>query len=198
MNYTFNPTLPKYGVSLEAPSINDIANVSCYKYADIEYVLSVCDNAYVKYVLNKIPIFNKHKRVLIDIKVHDLSTGDYACIPGWHLDGSINPYNLPKKPETFTLFVTGVAALTEFLAKPISFEIDESLDFAARSNLYSRKIPKCHPVTSIPSVTFATYDDSYYHRGKASSGNERRLLIRTTETDIIAPKNSIYTPYRHS
>lgn len=198
MNYTFNPTLPKYGASLEAPSFDDIANVTCYKYADIEYVLGVCDNDYVKYVLSKIPIFNKHKRVLIDIKVHNLVVGDYTCVPGWHLDGSINPNKLPKKPETFTLFVTGSAALTEFLAQEFIVDIDESLDFAARSNFYSGKIPSSHPITVIPSCTFSTYDDSYYHRGKASSGRERRLLIRTTETDIINPKNSIYTPYHHS
>jgi hypothetical protein len=193
----FNQTLPAIGKALVPPTNVDLDNVSCFKYADYDYVMSACQNDYVRYVLGHIPILGKHTRVLIDVKVHDLDITNVACIPGWHLDGSINPHKLPKQPEIFTLFVTGQHALTEFLAKPFIMDVDPNLPFDQRSNLCARKIPKDHPVWSMPSCQFGTYGDSYFHRGKPSTGKERRLLVRTTETDIIQPKNHIYTPYTH-
>lgn len=194
----FNPNLPLIGACLVPPNDADLSCIDCFKYADYDYVRSVCQNDYVRYVLDHIPIFGKHKRVLIDVKVHELEVGNVACVPGWHLDGSINPKKLPKQPETFSLFVTGQHALTEFLGAPITMDIDPKLDFAMKSNMCATRIPNNHPVWTMPSCQFGTYDDRYFHRGKVVTGNECRLLVRTTETDIIEPKNRVYIPYTHS
>ena len=196
-DHVFNPGLPQLGAALRAPRQTELEDVRCFKYADFEYAYANCENDYVRYVLDQIPIFGKHERVLVDIKVHDLEPGEIPCVPGWHLDGSINPKNLPKKPETLTLFVTGGTALTEFLAMPITLPVGDEWSFASMSRRCARQIPKSHPVWTIPGCTFGTYDDHYFHRGAIAMERKRRLLVRTTETDIITPQNKIYTPYTH-
>lgn len=193
----FNPQRPRLGARLHQPSVSALEDVRCFKYADFDYVYSSCENDYVRYVLDNIPVIGKHKRVLIDVKVHNLKRGDVPCVPGWHLDGSINPKQLPKQPETLTLFVTGLCARTEFVDEPLTMEVDERLDFAVMQRVCAQQIPDDVDVWTIPSCQFATYDDHYFHRGSRAIRNERRLLIRTTETDIIAPQNRIYTPHTH-
>lgn len=196
--HVFNPDLPKLGARLQQPVRSELRDVRCFKYADYKYALDNCGNDYVRYVLEQIPIYGNHERVLIDIKVHDLEPEDVPCVPGWHLDGSINPKNLPKEPEVFTLFVSGAYARTEFLAQPIVLDVEDSWNFATMSKRCSRLVPEDDPTWSIPSCQFGTYDDHHFHRGKPARSKERRLLIRTTETDIIQPKNCIYTPYKHA
>lgn len=197
-DHVFNPGLPQLGVELRAPRQAELEDVRCFKYADYDYAYANCENEYVRHVLDQIPILGGHKRVLIDIKVHDLEPGEIPCVPGWHLDGSINPKKLPKKPEILTLFVTGSSALTEFLAEPITLDVKDQWDFAVMSRYCSRQVPNDYPVWTMPSCTFGTYDDHYFHRGAVATKRERRLLVRTTETDIIAPQNKIYTPYKHA
>lgn len=196
--HTFNPNLPKLGERLEQPTEAELRDVRCFKYADYRYAYEHCGNDYVRHVLDRINIIGKHKRVLIDIKIHDLKPEEVACVPGWHLDGSINPKKLPKEPENFTLFITGTHARTQFLDVPIVLDVKDEWSFAAMSRACSRKIPDNHPTWSIPGCQFGTYDDHYFHRGQAATKKERRLLVRTTETDIIAPQNRIYTPYTHA
>jgi len=194
---TFNATLPLAGAVLEQPTEAELRDVRCFKYADYDYVYGQCGSDYVRHVLDCIPILNKHKRVLIDVKVHDLKPSNVPCVPGWHLDGSVNPEGLPKRPETLTIFVTGCMALTKFLDEPIKLDVTEGLNFAAMNRVCARMIPKDHPTHTISSCQFATYNDTYFHTGTAAQGVERRLLVRTTETDIIKPQNRIYTPHTH-
>lgn len=196
-NQTFNPRLPDLGRRLEQPAAADLRDVRCFKYADYQYAYDNCGSDYVRHVLDEIPVFHQHKRVLIDIKVHDLDPNEVACVPGWHLDGSINPKKLPKKPETLTLFVTGDGAKTEFLEIPIDLEVKDDWSFAMMSRACSARVPEDYPTWEIPGCTFGTYDDHYFHRGKKATKKERRLLVRTTETDIVTPRNKIYTPYKH-
>lgn len=196
-NHTFNPGLPTLGAELTQPSPTELRDVRCFKYAELEWARRECGSDYVRYVLDNIPIFGKHKRVLIDIKIHDLKPVETPCAPGWHLDGSINPRNEPKQPELLTLFVTGEHARTEFLRDPISLPVKDGCDFAVMSRSCCRLIPEGYATWQIPSCTFGTYGDHHFHRGTPATGYERRLLVRTTETDIIKPQNKIYTPYTH-
>jgi hypothetical protein len=195
--HIFNPSRPALGERLKQPGISQIEHVPCFKYADYDYVYDRCDNDYVRHVLDNIPIYGEHKRVLIDVKVHDLKRGEVPCVPGWHLDGSINPQNLPKRPETFTLFVTGLCARTEFIDQSLKINVEDSWNFATMNRKCARMIPESVDVWTLPSCQFATYGDHYFHRGPVARRDERRLLVRTTETDIIRPKNSIYTPHTH-
>ncbi len=201
--HIFNLCSPELGDVLlfPYPVEVELANVRCFKYADYEYAYRNCANSYVRHVLDKMPILGKHKRVLIDIKIHDLKPGEIPCIPGWHLDGSINPKDLPKRPEVFTLFITGeygVDSTTQFLDLPIRLSVEDSWNFATMSRKCSRLIPTNYPIWSMPASQFVTYGDFHFHRGKAATHSQKRLLIRTTETDIITPQNRIYIPYTHA
>lgn len=194
----FNSNPPRLGDVMGQPLDSVLRDVRCFKYADFDYAYKNCNNSYVRYVLDHMPIEGLHDRVLIDIKIHDLQAGDVACVPGWHLDGSINPHNLPKRPETFTLFVTGKHARTEFVEDPIILDTEESWNFAIKSQRCGRMIPESRSVITLPSCRFATYGDLDFHRGVPAAEPTKRLLVRTTETDIIKPRNRIYTPYTHS
>ena len=195
----FNPTLPTVlapRFRIRPPFLHELNHIKCFKYADINYAFEQSDN-YVRAILSSIPIFNKHKRVLIDIKLHNLTKGETPCTPGWHLDGSICPKGQTKTPERFTLFVTGESCLTEFLADPFEHEVREQDTFMDFVRL-GKKIKKDHRIYTIPSCTFVSYDDTYFHRGAIAKDKEARLLIRTTETDIIPAQNKIYTPYTYN
>lgn len=121
----FNPTLPVLGKLLPPPTEEDLQGVVSFKYADFDYAYRECGSDYVRHVLESAPIQGNHKRVLVDIKIHDLKHGEYPCVPGWHLDGSANIRDLPKRPEIFSLFVTGDHARTEFLRRPIELGVKE-------------------------------------------------------------------------
>ncbi len=197
--HIFNANLPTIRRAVPGPSDSELKDVRCFKYADYDYVYRNCANDYIRYVLDHIPIFGRHKHVLLDVKVHDLKQGQIPCVPGWHLDGSINPKNLPKRPEVFTLFVTGSNARTEFFSEPIRIEVEDSWNFATMSRKCSRFVPQLTlAVWTAGYCQFVTYDDHHFHRGRRATGNEKRLLIRTTETDIITPQNRIYIPYTHA
>ena len=61
-----------------------------YKYADVDYVYPRT-NGLVKHIIETAPLTTGglYKRVLIDIKVQDLHPEICSCLPGWHLDGSM-------------------------------------------------------------------------------------------------------------
>jgi hypothetical protein len=173
--------------------------ISPMKYADFTYARMACNSSLVRYLLDSAPIVGRHKRVLVDIKVHDLKEGEYTCMPGWHLDGSVNIHGADKQPELHHLFIAGPSARTEFLDIPIELPIDPKWDFAQKSRLIGAQLDKMKglPVFTAPNCEFVTYDDSYFHRGTAAQQPCVRLLVRVTETDVILPQNKINIPYTH-
>jgi hypothetical protein len=177
----------------------ELKRITSVKYADYRYAMDACRSDLVRNILRFAPIEGNHKNILVDIKVHDLGKGEFACVPGWHLDGSNNPNNLEKKPELHHLFVASRFALTEFLDTPLDIPIDPSWTFAERSQKIGILLNEMElPVFTIPNCLYVTYDDSFFHRGKQATGDELRLLVRVTETDIIEPQNRVYTPYTHT
>lgn len=186
-------------VSVKETLDNELRGVASFKYADYHYVMDVSSNL-VRHVLKHAPIENKHRNVLVDVKLHELKRGQYACVPGWHLDGSINhPEMEDKRPELHHLFVASQFARTEFIDMPFELHVDPKWTFAERSNKIGGILDEMSvPIFTIPNCTFVTYDDTFFHRGAQATGDELRLLIRVTETDVIKPQNRIYTPYTHS
>lgn len=143
-------------------------------------------NHYIHYVLNNIKLRNKHKYVAVDVKVHDLKVGECPCIPGWHCDTTIELRD--ELPEVHHLFVTGEGCLTEFIDEPLSLK---------HGSLYElqRQIRKDVKVKAIDSCTITTYGRFDFHRGPIAKINEKRLLVRVTETDIIVPNRNIVWNY---
>ena len=177
----------------------ELKQVVCVKYADYNYAMDVCHSDLVRLILRSAPIEGNHKNILVDIKVHDLKKDEFACLPGWHLDGSNNPKGFEKKSELHHLFVASRFALTEFLDTPLDVPIDPNWTFAERSQKLGMLLNEMElPIFTIPNCRYVTYDDSFFHRGKQATGDELRLLVRVTETDIIEPQNRVYTPYTHT
>ncbi len=199
-----NSSMPRHWALLDFVKDDDselcqeLKNIYCHKYADVDYARTNCNSDLVRTIIDNAPIENRHKRVLVDIKVHSITKGQYACTPGWHLDGSINPKGLEKKPEIHHIFVASKHALTEFVDTPVDLEVNPTWNFAQISkNVGAALNELVLPVFMIPSCHFITYDDTFFHRGAQATGDELRLLVRVTETDIIEPQNRIYTPYTH-
>lgn len=179
--------------------LNDaLRKIISLKYADLNYAMDVCESDMVRQILRHAPIENRHERVLVDIKVHDLKKGQHTCVPGWHLDGSIDPDGIKTKGEVHHLFVASRFCRTLFLDSPLDIPVDPSWTFAERSKKIGALLDDMIlSVFTIPNCRFVTYDDTFFHRGAQSEGDELRLLIRVTETDVIKPQNRVYTPYTH-
>lgn len=166
-----------------------LVNRKSFKYASIEYAINNSSDL-VAHIIKQAPLAHKHKRVVVDVKYHDMKRDTYACIPGWHLDGSENTRGLDKKPELHHLFVAGDHALTEFISHPIDIPVPENTKFSTISKEVGAALDQTEVgIFQIPNCRYVTYDDKYFHRAAKAVDNGPRLLIRLTETDVIEPRN---------
>ena len=188
--YVFNTEPLKYGKTLPSPRDEDYPPYS-FKYGEIETVRSMTSD-YVREVIDSAPIGGKHKNVMVDVKVHDLLTGRCPCLPGWHCDSVVRPDH-PSQPELHHIFVTGIHCLTLFIAEPVELDLleeDESMQHLNHS--FNEQIKEKYPnvkTTEVDSCRIATFGRWDFHTGQFSKGDERRLLIRVSESDIIKPRN---------
>lgn len=146
-----------------------------YKYADVDYVYPRT-NGLVKHIIETAPLTTGglYKRVLIDIKVQDLHPEICSCLPGWHLDGSM------QEIERHHLCVLN-GPQTEF--------INESL-FLDRHHL----IPEDVEITTAREGFITTFTTLDFHRGVYATKPTRRILVRLTETNFIQPRNKPQPP----
>lgn len=188
--FTFNFDPLDFGPTLAQPTETDFPE-TCYKTADYAFVYRNT-NAYVRAVLDAVGsklALSKRKRFLVDIKVHDLEQGKFACIPGWHCDSVIDPRH-ETPGEVHHLFVSGGAGLTEFIAEPVTLTLPSGLKGRRLlSNMQAQLEGKTPQVVSVPSCQVVTYGRWDFHRATKALYNERRLLVRITETDLISPHN---------
>lgn len=185
--WQFNRASLGFGSSFEQPRPEDFPD-KFFKNAAIEYVLRNTTD-YVRSVINSIQLQNQHRFVVVDVKVHDIEVNKYPCIPGWHCDTVIDPRH-PTTPENHNIFVTGHASLTEFIGQPITLMLD--LQGNPLLSSFRRQIDDLKPaITKIPSCQVVKYGRYDFHRGSIGLANEKRLLIRVSETDITAPNNKL-------
>ena len=144
-----------------------------FKYADLNFVYPRTSSL-VRQIVDKAPITGRYKRVLIDVKVQDLHPEICSCIPGWHLDGSM------QEIEIHHLCVLN-GPQTEF--------IDEPLYISDAS-----KIPADVRITTAREGFITTFSSLDFHRGVYATKPTRRLLVRLTETNIIQPRNKPQSP----
>lgn len=190
MHWTFNNTLPQLVNSFSQPKEEDLPPTQ-FKYADFDHAYRNTTD-YIRQILSAAPLKNKHRNLVVDIKVTQIKKGQPPCIPGWHCDTVVNPFH-DSLPEFHHLFVTGHASLTEFIAQPITLEVNSELKSDSQQLLQSFK----EQITAIqvepykiPSATLVTYGRFHFHRGSIGLYDEKRLLVRVTETNIITPRNS--------
>ena len=144
-----------------------------FKYADLNFVYPRTSSL-VRQIVDKAPITGRFKRVLIDVKVQDLHPEICSCLPGWHLDGSM------QEIEVHHLCVLN-GPQTEFINEPL---------FLDRNHL----IPDNVAITTAREGFITTFTSLDFHRGVYATKPTRRLLVRLTETNIIQPRNKPQPP----
>lgn len=180
----FNYQPLKFGKSLAQPQVKDFP-ILLFKNTLYDYAIKNT-SSYVKEVLSLAPITHKRKNIVVDIKVHDIETGKFPCLPGWHCDTVIDPFH-ESPGEIHHIFVTGGSSLTEFISEPVKLNIPNKTTNALKI-MRDQLETKVFDVKSLPSCQFVTYGRWDFHRASAGKYPERRLLVRVTETDIIKPK----------
>lgn len=162
-----------------------------WKYADVQHVYTRT-NDLVRRIIDATPLTGRFKRVLIDVKVQDLTPDIYSCIPGWHIDGAFPEASVD--PDHHHLFVMN-GPLTEFISEPVTLEVQTDVQTRNVDMAYLRaQIPgEVKVSTCVPNAitTFTSYD---FHRGVKSVEPTRRLLVRLTETNTVLAHNKPKQP----
>jgi hypothetical protein len=188
--FVFNAAPPQLGTEFSQPSEEDFPAIQ-FKYGGLQHVYKNTTD-YVRTVLDACPIKKQHKNIVVDVKVTQIRKGKTPCLPGWHCDTVIDPRN-PTTPENHFLFVSGQASLTEFIADPVELEIPDGLQHQAMLHKFRKQIANIDPsILKIPSCQIAGCSRFHFHRGSLGLFDEKRLLIRVTETDLVTPNNRPY------
>lgn len=183
--FTYNREPPGLGVSLPAPARDDLPAVT-FKNADPARVRADTTD-YVRAVLDAVALRGRHRWVVVDVKVTEVVPGRHPCLPGWHCDTVLDPHHA-SRPEVHHLFVTGAACLTEFVAAPVELELAPAPSPVAFLAHLNRQLAALDPpVRAVPSCRLVEYGRFDLHRGVPGRGRETRLLVRVTETDVVAP-----------
>lgn len=189
--FIFNATLPSLGSKFAQPDSGDFP-VTQFKCADINYVRQNTTD-YVREILDAAPIKNQHKHVVVDVKVTLIKKNKPPCLPGWHCDTVINPFE-DSLPENHHLFVSGNASRTEFIGTPVELNVPFDLKHQSLLKNFREQLEQLNfYVYKIPSCQFASYGRFHFHRGSLGLYDEKRLLIRVSETNVITPRN---TPFQ--
>ncbi len=185
--FIFNEVSLVFGDEFSQPRENDFPSTQ-FKYAAFDFAYARTTD-YVRTVLDAAPIQKNHKYIVVDIKVTEIKKGKPPCLPGWHCDTIINPFD-ETKPENHHLFVSGNASRTEFIKGPLQLNVPEDLKHQVLLKNFRDQIDEIQPsTTQIPSCRIASYGRFDFHRGSIGLYDEKRLLIRITETDVIVPRN---------
>ena len=188
MKMTFNkggrpvtqvPSLPTRYSEIEWPADD-------WKYANLEFVY-LRANDLVRRVIDAAPISGLFKRILIDVKVQDLTPEVTSCIPGWHIDGAFPEPGI--EPDRHHLFILN-GPPTEFIDEPVEVDVELPVDMPA----ILRQIPLDVAVTTCAPGAITTFTSYDFHRGVVAATATRRLLIRITETNTVLARNKPQQP----
>lgn len=175
-----------FGPTLRQHTFEEIPQES-YKFASLKFVRNNC-NDYVNYVIDNMPIVGDRRHILVDVKVHNLKKGQIPALPHWHIDCVNRPDNKAREEHNH-IFLAG-SCMTQFIKDDIELEIDSD-----RPN-YDRILESVNfelEKRFVIPYTVCSYGRAL-HRAKPAVKDETRILIRVTESDIIAPTNSKFSP----
>jgi hypothetical protein len=181
----YNRTPLRAGAVLPPPGPGDVPRAT-FKHASLERVRAETTD-WVRAVLDAVPLRGAHRWVVVDVKVTDLVPGRLPCVPGWHVDAVLDPFHATR-PEVHHLLVTGTGCLTEFVAAPVELDVRPATCPKAFLADVNRQLALLDPpVRAVPSNTLVEYGRLDLHRGARAVARETRVLVRVTETDLIAP-----------
>jgi hypothetical protein len=214
----FNRTLPAVGASISEPSQAAIENTLNLRQCSLEDAVRY-GGSITREAIGAMQLKGDRRYIVVDTKVNHLMRGMLPAIPGWHTDGVPRGDNFDPggKGEAkisaqaegeisashYHLLVTGTISQTEFIAEPVSLEVEDgrqlyekmSRDIEARNywlhrgpNEWARPGDGALAKLVAPADTVVTWDWWNVHRAVPASGVGFRYLIRVTETDHIAPR----------
>lgn len=166
------------------------------KNADINYALrEVKEESTLHQLLNDLLVFanarqslnGPFKRILVDVKIHDLKIGECPCIPGWHLDGYQTRGT--HRSNEYLLVTYGVNR-TEYLEG--NFRLTVPKDATAQQHMKSfqgQLLPLEGSARVLGDGELIGYNDQLFHRGPIAKEEGKRLLVRLCLTDFIPPEN---------
>lgn len=187
--FNFQPTISTKLIDI--PEIIEDWPEDDWKYADVEFVYPRT-NDLVRSIIDQTPLRGDFKRVLIDVKVQDLTPEIYSCIPGWHIDGAFPAFPHPwTVPDHHHLCVLN-GPLTEFIARPVLINVDDPAKPDMKAIL--AQIPDDVPVTTCGERAITTFTSYDFHRGVKATHPTRRLLVRLTETNTVLARNKPQKP----
>lgn len=174
-----NPTLPKC-LSVVDDNLRrelEAMEPTFHKHVPIDKALAEFPEPAVKLIRQMVQwVENKHKRVLVDLKVSDLEAGEYTCVPGWHIDTVTDPRHR-SLPENHLIY-TNVSP-TEFVRDPVEFSEDKYHFIDVTDD-----IPLDNYISAEPN-SIHQYGRFHLHRGAKVTADCRRVLIRVTETNVV-------------
>lgn len=185
----FNHTKPSVTELRDLPPLENNWPADDWKYADVKFVYPRTSDL-VRAVIDAAPISGLFKRVLIDVKVQDLTPDIYSCIPGWHFDGAFPQEGV--EPDRHHLFVMN-GPLTEFIKNPVTLTTTGD-NFEDHIREILSKIPGDVEVTTCAANAITSFTSYDLHRGVQATEPTRRLLVRVTETNTILARNKPQKP----
>jgi hypothetical protein len=186
----FNATKPTITPLDFLPEVGDDWPVDDWKYADMEFVYPRTTDL-VRYVVDAAPLTGRFKRILIDVKVQDLTPDITSCIPGWHIDGAFPEDGVAD--DTHHLFVMN-GPLTEFIDEPVEMHSLSRESIKLNFALLAAGIRKDVKVATCAPNAITTFTSRDFHRGVVAREPTRRLLIRLTETNTVLTNNRPKAP----
>jgi len=186
-NFVFNSKPP---ILTPAVKIGIPEKHPMFKYAAMRYARAHSSEE-INSVLNSCPLQEGYKNALVDIKIHELTTGECPCLFGWHLDGSPNPFDY-EKPALYHLYLIGPKqSRTLFINEPVELEIDQENPALLDASYKKQLAAKSFKYGNLPENTWVTFTSEDFHSGPIFNTNARRLLIRVAQNDHVAPRNKI-------
>lgn len=212
MDFTFcvNRPLP-HGATFAGVSAEMIEATPVLRRPSLEAAVQF-GGPLVRRLLEQVSLAGDRKYVTVDIKVTLLMPGWHPAIPGWHTDGvpragrsgafepdaSGDPRldvqaSSPDMAPRYHLISVGLDSPTQFIDEP--FEL--SLSDYKSPGLYAEMTRKVNALVDSRSLRTASIHNRWVswdwwnvHRAVPATATGWRLLVRVTESDVLAPRKS--------
>lgn len=187
--FTFKALENKAVKVIEPPSWGSIKSQRSFKYADMGFVYKNSTEP-IRAILEQMPIVGDHKHIIVDVKFHDLEEGMYPCLPGWHMDCTLNPWH-ESKPEVHHIYVVGATCRTRFLAEDFVLHFPSMVPAQIKTAMNAVE----HKSWKVDEGKVYRYDRFGLHAPSVAESTGKRLLIRITESDLIRPNRRFFSNF---
>jgi hypothetical protein len=174
---------------IEPPTWDSIKDQRSFKYAALDFVMRNSTEP-IRAILKQMPIEGNHRYVVVDVKLHDIIEGQFPCLPGWHMDCTLNPWH-DTKPDVHHIYVVGAGCRTRFLAEDFTMEFPTVIPAQVKTLMNSVE----HKSWKAEEAHVYRYDRFGLHAPSVAESTGKRMLIRVTETDLIRPNRRYFSKF---